>query len=130
MTTPVRSRPPRRSSGRGLGVFLGALVLAALIKETEALGPVSMMQIAPEQGAFMTILTRAVGARSAVRFRDVHGLKLVPDQGVMRFLRELGELIDLRRVRGDLVVSEPAHRLAFGIGPDGDLGERKWPETR
>ena len=41
-------------------------VLAALVKETEQLGPVSMMQIAPEQGAFMTLLARLIGARSAV----------------------------------------------------------------
>jgi len=41
-------------------------VLASLIKETEQLGPVSMMQIAPEQGAFMTLLARLIGARSAV----------------------------------------------------------------
>ena len=29
-----------------------------LIAETEALGGISMMQIAPEQGAFMTLLDR------------------------------------------------------------------------
>jgi caffeoyl-CoA O-methyltransferase len=34
--------------------------------ETGALGPVAGMQIAPEQGAFMTILTRLLGARRAV----------------------------------------------------------------
>src|ERR1043165_3270273 len=38
----------------------------ALIEETRALGPVAGMQIAPEQGAFLTLLTRLVGARSAV----------------------------------------------------------------
>lgn len=38
----------------------------ALIEETAALGAVSGMQIAPEQGAFLTTLTRLVGARSAV----------------------------------------------------------------
>ena len=38
----------------------------ALIEETRALGAVSGMQIAPEQGAFLTLLTRLVGARSAV----------------------------------------------------------------
>ena len=38
----------------------------ALIDETAALGGISMMQISPEQGAFMTLLTRAVGARRAV----------------------------------------------------------------
>ena len=37
-----------------------------LIEETAALGAVSGMQIAPEQGAFMTMLTRLVGARHAV----------------------------------------------------------------
>jgi caffeoyl-CoA O-methyltransferase len=38
----------------------------ALIDETRALGPVAGMQIAPEQGAFLTMLTRAVGARNAI----------------------------------------------------------------
>jgi caffeoyl-CoA O-methyltransferase len=38
----------------------------ALIEETRALGPVSGMQIAAEQGAFLTLLTRIVGARFAV----------------------------------------------------------------
>jgi caffeoyl-CoA O-methyltransferase len=37
-----------------------------LIAETEALGGIARMQIAPEQGAFMTLLTRAIGARHAV----------------------------------------------------------------
>ena len=38
----------------------------ALIEETAALGGISMMQIAPEQGAFMTLLTQIVGARRVV----------------------------------------------------------------
>ena len=37
-----------------------------LIEETRKLGGISIMQIAPEQGAFMTLLTRALGARRAV----------------------------------------------------------------
>lgn len=37
-----------------------------LIEETRRLGGVSLMQIAPEQGAFLTLLTRAIGARRAV----------------------------------------------------------------
>jgi caffeoyl-CoA O-methyltransferase len=41
-------------------------VQLALIEETRALGPVAGMQIAPEQGAFLTLLTRLVGARHAV----------------------------------------------------------------
>lgn len=41
-------------------------VQRALIEETRELGGISMMQIAPEQGAFMTLLARAIGARRAV----------------------------------------------------------------
>ena len=38
----------------------------ALIEETRELGPVSGMQIAAEQGAFLTLITRLIGTRSAV----------------------------------------------------------------
>ncbi len=41
-------------------------VQSGLIERTAALGAVSGMQISPEQGAFMTLVTRLVGARSAV----------------------------------------------------------------
>lgn len=41
-------------------------VLEELARETEALGPIAIMQIAPEQGAFMTMLVRLMGARRAV----------------------------------------------------------------
>src|SRR5215207_9707573 len=41
-------------------------VLAALIEETGKLGGWSMMQISPEQGAFLTLLARIMGAKSAV----------------------------------------------------------------
>jgi len=37
-----------------------------LIEATRRLGGISMMQVAPEQGAFLTLLTRALGARRAV----------------------------------------------------------------
>jgi len=37
-----------------------------LIDETDALGGVARMQIAPEQGAFMTWLTRLLGATRAI----------------------------------------------------------------
>ncbi len=41
-------------------------VLSELIADTAALGPVARMQIAPEQAALLTILTRMVDARRAV----------------------------------------------------------------
>jgi caffeoyl-CoA O-methyltransferase len=41
-------------------------VQRSLIEETSKLGPVSGMQIGPEQGTFMTMLTRLLGVTSAV----------------------------------------------------------------
>jgi caffeoyl-CoA O-methyltransferase len=41
-------------------------VLRDLAEETAALGPVSIMQVAIEQGAFLTQLARLIGARRAV----------------------------------------------------------------
>jgi caffeoyl-CoA O-methyltransferase len=41
-------------------------VQRSLIEATHALGGISMMQISPDQGAFMTLLTSIVGARFAV----------------------------------------------------------------
>jgi len=41
-------------------------VQQALIEETKALGDIALMQIAPEQGAFMTLLARAIGAKRAL----------------------------------------------------------------
>jgi caffeoyl-CoA O-methyltransferase len=48
-------------------------VLASLIEETGRLGGLSLMQIAPEQGAFMTILVRALGAHSALEIGTFTG---------------------------------------------------------
>ena len=41
-------------------------VQQALIRETRALGGISIMQVAPEQGAFLTLLARILDARRAV----------------------------------------------------------------
>jgi caffeoyl-CoA O-methyltransferase len=48
-------------------------VLAELAKETEALGRIAMMQIAPEQGTLMSMLVRAIGARSAIEIGTFTG---------------------------------------------------------
>jgi len=37
-----------------------------LIAETARLGPIAVMQVAPEQGAFLTLIARLIGAREAV----------------------------------------------------------------
>jgi caffeoyl-CoA O-methyltransferase len=48
-------------------------VQEALIEETAALGPVAGMQISPEQGAFLTVLTRLLGARNAIEIGTFTG---------------------------------------------------------
>jgi len=62
-------------------------VLRDLAEETARLGPLAMMQIAPEQGAFMTLLARATGARRAVEVGTFTGYSALclarglPDDG-------------------------------------------------
>jgi caffeoyl-CoA O-methyltransferase len=64
-------------------------VLRELAEETARLGPISMMQIAPEQGAFMTLLARATGARRAVEVGTFTGYSALciarglPDDGTL-----------------------------------------------
>ena|SRR5579863_7660086 len=47
--------------------------LAALRAETTALGEIAMMQIGPDQGAFMTLLVTAMGAREAIEIGTFTG---------------------------------------------------------
>ncbi|HME69498.1 MAG TPA: O-methyltransferase [Myxococcota bacterium] len=62
-------------------------VQQALIEETKSLGGVSIMQIAPEQGAFMTLLARLIGAKRAVEVGTFTGYSALciarglPDDG-------------------------------------------------
>lgn len=48
-------------------------VAQALIDETAALGDISVMQIAPEQGRFTTLLTQILGARNAIEIGTFTG---------------------------------------------------------
>jgi caffeoyl-CoA O-methyltransferase len=52
-------------------------VLADLATETRALGPVSMMQIAVEQGAFLTLLARLLDARFIVEVGTFTGYSAI-----------------------------------------------------
>ena len=62
---------------------------AELIAATQALGGVSLMQIAPEQGAFMTLLARSLGVRHAVEIGTFTGYsalcvaRALPDDGTL-----------------------------------------------
>ena len=48
-------------------------ILAELAEETARLGGISAMQIAPEQGTFMTMLARLMGARTALEIGTFTG---------------------------------------------------------
>jgi len=61
-----------------------------LIDETRKLGGISMMQIAPEQGAFMTLLTRLLGVRRAIEIGTFTGYSALC---LARGLPEDGELV-------------------------------------
>jgi caffeoyl-CoA O-methyltransferase len=63
------------------------VVQQALIERTAALGAIAGMQVSPEQGAFMTVLTRVVGARRAIEVGTFTGYSALciarglPDDG-------------------------------------------------
>jgi caffeoyl-CoA O-methyltransferase len=61
-----------------------------LIAETETLGGISMMQIAPEQGAFMTLLTRLISARRAIEVGTFTGYSAI---SIARGLSDDGTLL-------------------------------------
>ena len=61
-----------------------------LIEETGKLGGISLMQIAPEQGAFMTLLARAIGARRAIEVGTFTGYSSLC---IARGLPDDGQLI-------------------------------------
>jgi caffeoyl-CoA O-methyltransferase len=67
-------------------------VLDALRKETAALGEIAQMQIGPDQGAFMTLLVKAIGARTALEVGSFTGYSSIC---IARGLPEKGRLLCL-----------------------------------
>lgn len=65
-------------------------LLARLAKETAALGDIARMQIAPDEGALLTLLVRAIGARSALEIGTFTGYSAI---SIARGLPEDGRLI-------------------------------------
>jgi caffeoyl-CoA O-methyltransferase len=65
-------------------------IAAELQAETEKLGPIALMQIAPEQGSLMALLVKAIGARSAVEVGTFTGYSALC---VARALPEDGRLL-------------------------------------
>jgi len=64
-------------------------IAQGLIEETKALGGISMMQVAPEQAAFLTLITRLIGAKRAIEIGTFTGLSALaiarglPDDGLL-----------------------------------------------
>lgn len=65
-------------------------VLAAVREETAALGDIAVMQIAPDQGALMTMLARMLGARRAIEVGTFTGYSAIC---IARGLGEGGRLV-------------------------------------
>jgi caffeoyl-CoA O-methyltransferase len=65
-------------------------VLRRLAAETEGLGDIAIMQIAPEQGAFITLLVRAMRARRALELGTFTGYSAIC---IARGLAEGGTLV-------------------------------------
>jgi caffeoyl-CoA O-methyltransferase len=96
-------------------------ILRDLTAETKRLGDISIMQIAPEQGAFMTLLARAIGARRAVEVGTFTGLSTLC---LARGLPEDGELITCDVSDEWTSIGRPywqkagvAHKIDLRIGP-------------
>ena len=65
-------------------------VLRRLAEETDAMGDISVMQIGADQGAFMTLFVRAMGARRAVEVGTFTGYSAIC---IARGLGDGGELV-------------------------------------
>jgi caffeoyl-CoA O-methyltransferase len=96
-------------------------VLRRLAAETEELGDIAIMQIAPEQGAFMTVLVRAMRARRALELGTFTGYSAIC---IARGLAEGGELVtcDLngdwtRIARRYFAEAGVADRIDLRLGP-------------
>jgi len=96
-------------------------VQRALIEETARLGPIAVMQIAPEQGAFMTWLARTLGARRALEVGVFTGYSTLclarglPDDGRVLALDVNAEWTALGRRHWEQ--AGVAHKIELRLGP-------------
>jgi caffeoyl-CoA O-methyltransferase len=96
-------------------------VLEDLQRETAALGKVSAMQIGPDQGLLMTLLTRAIGARSALEIGTFTGYSSIclarglPDDGRLLCLDASAEWTSI--AQGYWKRAKVDHKIELRIGP-------------
>ncbi len=95
--------------------------LAQVREETAALGEIAVMQIAPDQGALMTILTRILGARRAIEVGTFTGYSAIC---IARGLPADGLLVacelDPERARTaarNFALAGVADRIELRVGP-------------
>ena len=96
-------------------------VLRRVQAETEAMGRIASMQIAPDQGAFMTLLCRATGAREALELGTFTGYSAIC---IARGLAPGGRLIACELseeyaeiAAANLEAAGVADRVEIRIGP-------------
>ena len=106
-------------------------VLARVQEETAAMGSISAMQIAPDQGAFMELLTRAIGAQEALEVGTFTGYSAI---SIARGLAPAGRLLCLELsdeyadvAARNLEAAGVADRVEIITGPAGET-LRKLPE--
>lgn len=96
-------------------------VLAGVRERTAALGEIAVMQISPEQGAFLTLLARMLGARRAIELGTFTGYSAIC---IARGLSVGGRLIacELDPVRAEMAEANfaaagVAERVEIRLGP-------------
>ena len=96
-------------------------VLRRVQEETALMGDIAVMQIAPDQGAFMTLLTRLIGAREAIELGTFTGYSAIC---IARGLAPGGRLIACELseeyaeiAAGNLADAGVADRVEIRIGP-------------
>ena len=99
-------------------------VQRSLIEVTAKLGPIARMQIAPEQGAFMTWLARALGAERAVEVGSFTGYSTLclarglPEHGRVLALDMSAEWTEIGRRHWER--AGVGHKIELKIGPAAD----------
>jgi caffeoyl-CoA O-methyltransferase len=96
-------------------------VLEQVERETDELGSIAVMQIAPEQGAFLEVLVKAVGAQRAIEVGTFTGYSAIC---IARGLPDDGQLVCCeldeewaRRARANLERAGVADRTDVRLGP-------------
>ena len=110
-------------------------VLETLVEETrKATGGLSLMQIAPEQGAFMQLLVAATGARSAIEVGTFTGYSSIciarglPEDGRLLCLDTSEEWTEIARRAWEK--AGVAHKIELQIAPAADALRALPEDTR